>query len=231
MDNSVAKNELPENMFYVTNLGDGETGIFQVTKNELIFTDQETTDVYMWPIKYIRKYGTDGEVFSFEAGRKCPFGEGLYAFESQFASDIFDMLATNINQTAIGLQSATHELSSFPSKIHVPDMDTLSSQPDSSVSQLHSHVHTNEPKYGSMDESVKRNSQPALSQRSVDYKEEVFDCPPEQHSISLDGISNEGKGLKWLLMFKSFQFSSPLALEYLVSAMPLSRYKYDKQNL
>lgn len=31
-----------------------------------------------WPINYMRGYGQEGVQFSFEAGRKCPSGEGTY---------------------------------------------------------------------------------------------------------------------------------------------------------
>ena len=34
---------------------------------------------WRWPLKYVSKYGCDFDVFSFEAGRKCLRGGGLYA--------------------------------------------------------------------------------------------------------------------------------------------------------
>ena len=52
----------------------------------------------MWPLKYLRKYGCDRDIFSFEAGRKCPGGEGLYAFSTKKASQLFDIVARNISE-------------------------------------------------------------------------------------------------------------------------------------
>ena len=52
----------------------------------------------MWPLKYIRKYGCDGELFSFEAGRNCPGGEGLYAFSTKKAWQLFYLVARNSSE-------------------------------------------------------------------------------------------------------------------------------------
>lgn len=36
-----------------------------------------------WPIKFLRGYGQQEEIFSFEAGRNCPGGAGLFFFHVQ----------------------------------------------------------------------------------------------------------------------------------------------------
>ena len=182
-------NKLPENMFHVINIGDDrrlDKGMMQVTDTELIFTDRKTTEYWRWPLKFLRKYGCDGEVFSFEAGRKCPGGEGLYAFESKRASHIFDMVARNINQG--GLHPPAGELSPFPSESHPPDQNTLVSR--HSISQSPGHTHTDQPNYANMDlqgnhllQMENGGLEPALPQRPVAYKEVVFDRPPEQHPV------------------------------------------------
>ena len=38
------------------------------------------TRLLTWPIKFIRSYGQEKDIFSIEAGRKCPNGEGQYFF-------------------------------------------------------------------------------------------------------------------------------------------------------
>ena len=186
MGNCIGADKLPENMFHVVNIGDDrrlDKGMMQVTETELIFTDRKTTESWRWPLKFLRKYGCDGEVFSFEAGRKCPGGEGLYAFESKRASHIFDMVARNINQG--GLQPPAGELSPFPSESHPPDQNTLVSR--TSVSLSPGHTHTDQPNYANMDLSgnplvqAEDSLEPVLPQRPVAYKEVVFDRPPEQH--------------------------------------------------
>ena len=188
MGNCISADKLPENMFHVINIGDDrrlDKGMMQVTETELIFTDRKTTESWRWPLKFLRKYGCDGEVFSFEAGRKCPGGEGLYAFESKRASHIFDMVARNINQG--NLQPPAGELSPFPSEAHPPDQNTLVSR--TSVSLSPGHTHTEQPNYANMDLSgnplvqAETDFEPTIPQRPVAYKEVVFDRPPEQHPV------------------------------------------------
>ena len=73
-------------------------GIIEVTSIELKYKDAQSGDEWVWPLKYLRKYGCDRDIFSFEAGRKCPGGEGLYAFSTKKASQLFDMVARNITE-------------------------------------------------------------------------------------------------------------------------------------
>ena len=177
-------------MFYVTSISDdkglGDKGMMQVTETELIYTDRRTAASWRWPLKFLRKYGCDGEVFSFEAGRKCPGGEGLYAFSAKRASQIFDMVARNINQG--GLQPLAGELSPFPSESRPPDPNTLISRRNSSQSPTQNH--TDQPNYANVDPSGNPLGQmdggmdPALPPpRPVAYKEVLFERPPEQHPV------------------------------------------------
>ena len=89
-----------ENIFKVTNINDDSMvqGLMEVTGNELIYIDSKTKEDWHWPLKYLHKYGCDGDFFTFEAGRKCPGGKGLYTFETKKASVLFEKVARNINQ-------------------------------------------------------------------------------------------------------------------------------------
>lgn len=94
--------ELSKNMFEVHNLGDNQEvlgkGTLEVTTSELIYVDAATGVRWKWPIKYLRRYGCNGvRVFSFEAGRRCPGGPGLYAFGTSRASDIQEAIVDSIN--------------------------------------------------------------------------------------------------------------------------------------
>lgn len=51
---------------------------------------------YSWPYRFLRKFGSDKGVFSFEAGRRCDSGEGLFAFSSPRAPDICGAVAAAI---------------------------------------------------------------------------------------------------------------------------------------
>ncbi|KAL1763385.1 docking protein 3, partial [Sigmodon hispidus] len=51
---------------------------------------------YSWPYRFLRKFGSDKGIFSFEAGRRCDSGEGLFAFSSPRAPDICGAVAAAI---------------------------------------------------------------------------------------------------------------------------------------
>ena len=98
----LSNEKLPDNIFVVRNIHDDNRkfpkGIIEVTQVELKYKDAQSGDEWVWPLKYLRKYGCDRDIFSFEAGRKCPGGEGLYAFSTKKASQLFDMVARNISE-------------------------------------------------------------------------------------------------------------------------------------
>uniref|UniRef100_A0A8D0YD75 Docking protein 3 n=1 Tax=Sus scrofa TaxID=9823 RepID=A0A8D0YD75_PIG len=52
--------------------------------------------LYTWPYRFLRKFGSDQGVFSFEAGRRCDSGEGLFAFSSPRARDLCGAVAAAI---------------------------------------------------------------------------------------------------------------------------------------
>ena len=98
----VAMQKIPANTFKVKNIIDRQrsvqNGLMEVTATDLLYTDSKMQIQRQWPLKYLRRYGCDRDVFSFEAGRKCPGGEGLYAFSTPQASVLFDLVVRNINQ-------------------------------------------------------------------------------------------------------------------------------------
>uniref|UniRef100_G3TZV6 Docking protein 3 n=1 Tax=Loxodonta africana TaxID=9785 RepID=G3TZV6_LOXAF len=52
--------------------------------------------LYTWPYCFLRKFGSHKGVFSFEAGRRCDTGEGLFAFSSPYAPDLCGAVAAAI---------------------------------------------------------------------------------------------------------------------------------------
>lgn len=183
----------------------------EVSANELVYTDGRTHEKWQWPLKYLRKYGCDGNVFSFEAGRKCPGGEGLYAFSTHRASILFDMVAMNINQ---GSLQQPGEQSPFPSEVRPPDASALSftrqvsgSLPTSPqpplVPQPIPPQSLQQPNYENMDVSGKHlldvsadvssgeslvpkpeSPPPVVPEcKKVHYREVVFETTPEEHPL------------------------------------------------
>jgi hypothetical protein len=49
-------------------------------------------DPIQWPLKSLRRYGSDTEQFTFEAGRRCPTGPGVYAFKCSRAQQLFNLV-------------------------------------------------------------------------------------------------------------------------------------------
>ncbi|XP_008829169.1 docking protein 3 isoform X1 [Nannospalax galili] len=54
--------------------------------------------LYSWPYRFLRKFGSDKGVFSFEAGRRCDSGEGLFAFSSPHAQEMCGAVAAAITR-------------------------------------------------------------------------------------------------------------------------------------
>lgn len=53
-----------------------------------------------WPLQSLRRYGYDADLFSFEAGRRCDTGPGIYAFRCRRAESLFHTLQTYIQGRA-----------------------------------------------------------------------------------------------------------------------------------
>jgi len=71
--------------FRVTDITDETTkveGFIVCRYPDLLFIDtNEHQEQMKWSIKYLRGYGQNDGLFSFETGRKCPFGSKVYFFE------------------------------------------------------------------------------------------------------------------------------------------------------
>lgn len=83
--------------FQVTNVDQDKN---EVSRGELQLTDKDL--IYFkpgkfptrWPINSIRRYGWSEKMnlFSFEAGRRCPSGEAMYAFRLSRGADLLNRL-------------------------------------------------------------------------------------------------------------------------------------------
>ena len=49
-----------------------------------------------WPLKSLRRYGLDAEHFTFEAGRRCQTGPGVYAFKCSRAQQLFELVQNHV---------------------------------------------------------------------------------------------------------------------------------------
>uniref|UniRef100_W5N4T0 Fibroblast growth factor receptor substrate 3 n=1 Tax=Lepisosteus oculatus TaxID=7918 RepID=W5N4T0_LEPOC len=85
-----------ENIKYlVTNVDDEGnelgSGIMELTQTELILHTRKR-DAVRWPYLCLRRYGYDSNLFSFESGRRCQTGQGIFAFKCSRAEEIFNLL-------------------------------------------------------------------------------------------------------------------------------------------
>ena len=117
---------LPANTYSVRVINDGNNlegqakGLLQVTDTDLILTLQmDRRKKIEWPLKHLRRYGCDGHIFSIEAGSKCPAGEGMYAFSTDHAQELFEVVAKTVSN-----RSAHHDMHSS-----VSDLEASSSPP------------------------------------------------------------------------------------------------------
>ncbi|XP_036044012.1 docking protein 3 isoform X2 [Onychomys torridus] len=79
---------------------------------------------YSWPYRFLRKFGSDKGVFSFEAGRRCDSGEGLFAFSSPRAPDICGAVAAAIARQRERLpELATSPPCPLPRALSLPSLE------------------------------------------------------------------------------------------------------------
>jgi hypothetical protein len=71
-------------------------GLLKITSDEMILY-QDNQNLIHWPLNGIRRYGYYQNIFLFESGRKCPTGEGLYAFKCKIA----DKLNSTLHKTLL----------------------------------------------------------------------------------------------------------------------------------
>lgn len=78
-----------------------EQGQLEVTPNEVIFVAANHERV-SWPLQHLRRYGLTDNIFSFEAGRRCATGPGIYTFRCCNADQLYTKFQLYINLMSAG---------------------------------------------------------------------------------------------------------------------------------
>lgn len=93
------------NIFRVTNIDDNGVSLWNgqlgLSRTEITLY-RKNLEPTRWPLAMIRRYGYDTELFSFEVGRRCATGEGIYAFKCRRAETLFQTLQTYIQMSTVG---------------------------------------------------------------------------------------------------------------------------------
>ncbi|XP_029952754.1 fibroblast growth factor receptor substrate 2a [Salarias fasciatus] len=103
------KESIPDNhqsKFKVINVDDDGnelgSGVMELTDAELVLHTHRRDDV-RWPYLCLRRYGYDSNLFSFESGRRCQTGQGIFAFKCCRAEEIFNMLQEVMHSHSISV--------------------------------------------------------------------------------------------------------------------------------
>lgn len=72
------------------------SGYLELTPRELIFLTPGCEPI-VWALQHLRRYGLNGDLFSFEAGRRCMSGPGIYTFRIHNAEQLYPMFQRYIN--------------------------------------------------------------------------------------------------------------------------------------
>ncbi|NP_001082181.1 fibroblast growth factor receptor substrate 2 S homeolog [Xenopus laevis] len=95
-----------QNRFKVINVDDDGnelgSGIMELTENDLILYTRKRDSV-RWPYLCLRRYGYDSNLFSFESGRRCQTGQGIFAFKCARAEELFNMLQEIMQNNTISV--------------------------------------------------------------------------------------------------------------------------------
>ncbi|XP_061398354.1 uncharacterized protein LOC133334071 [Musca vetustissima] len=77
-------------------------GVLEITPNEIIFIAPNHEPI-SWALQHLRRYGLTDDVFSFEAGRRCTTGPGIYTFRCWNANQLYSKFQWYINSMSFGV--------------------------------------------------------------------------------------------------------------------------------
>lgn len=65
----------------------------------------------VWPLRSLRQYGHDADIFTFESGRRGPQGPGVYSFRCSRAKKLFELVQKNVHKNQEEQQQQSRRIS------------------------------------------------------------------------------------------------------------------------
>ncbi|XP_038612655.1 LOW QUALITY PROTEIN: fibroblast growth factor receptor substrate 2 [Tachyglossus aculeatus] len=121
------------NKFKVINVDDDGnelgSGVMELTDTELILYTRKRDSV-KWHYLCLRRYGYDSNLFSFESGRRCQTGQGIFAFKCARAEELFNMLQEIMQNNSINVvEEPVVERNHHQTELEVPRTPRTPSTP------------------------------------------------------------------------------------------------------
>ncbi|CAO1365210.1 unnamed protein product [Diamesa hyperborea] len=86
-------------------------GQIEITANDLILYWKSRNEVmHQWPVGTLRRYGYDDGHFSFESGRRCETGPGIFKFKCNRSDVLFNTLQSVINGRTYNAEEAMNNM-------------------------------------------------------------------------------------------------------------------------
>ena len=76
-------------------------GQIRITSDKMVLFQKDTNNKIEWPLNGVRRYGFYKDIFLFECGRRCPTGEGLFAFKCSKAKRLNDAVHKAVSRNAV----------------------------------------------------------------------------------------------------------------------------------
>ncbi|XP_075456388.1 fibroblast growth factor receptor substrate 2 isoform X1 [Ascaphus truei] len=128
-----------QNRFKVINVDDDGnelgSGVMELTETELILYTRKRDSV-KWPYLCLRRYGYDSNLFSFESGRRCQTGQGIFAFKCARAEELFNMLQEIMQNNSISVVEEPVVERSNQTELDVPRTPRTPTTPGFTVPSL-----------------------------------------------------------------------------------------------
>ncbi|EMP40475.1 Fibroblast growth factor receptor substrate 2 [Chelonia mydas] len=128
------------NKFKVINVDDDGnelgSGVMELTDTELILYTRKRDSV-KWHYLCLRRYGYDSNLFSFESGRRCQTGQGIFAFKCARAEELFNMLQEIMQNNSINVvEEPVVERNHHQTELEVPRTPRTPTTPGFSAQSL-----------------------------------------------------------------------------------------------